>query len=141
MDEFPSKGDYERLAEFRYALRKFLRFSETAASQVGLPPHQHQALLAIEGYPGRDSINISELQERLQIAHHSAVGLVNRLSERNLIVREPSTEDKRQVFVRLTPEGKDMLRKLSSTHQHELNRIGPEISRAIDKILRPGEAR
>jgi len=135
VDALPSKKDYEKLAEFRYALRRFLRFSETAATELGLPPHQHQALLAIEGFPGRDSVNITELTERLQLEHHSAVGLVNRLAERNLVIREPSTEDKRQVFVRLTEEGKQMLGKLSAAHQSELNRLGPEISRALKAIV------
>jgi DNA-binding MarR family transcriptional regulator len=50
------KAQYETLAAFRYALRKFLHFSETAAQAAGLTPQQHQALLAIKGFPGRDRI-------------------------------------------------------------------------------------
>src|SRR6266566_9056175 len=87
-----SKAQYEMLAAFRYQLRQFLHFSEQAAQKAGLTPRQHQALLAIKGFPGRDSVTIGELAEQLQIAHHSAVGLVDRLEAQNLIVRELSTE-------------------------------------------------
>ncbi len=67
------KADYETLAAFRYALRHFLHFSEEAAGKVGLTPQQHQALLAIKGYPGRDCVTIGELAERLRIAPSSSV--------------------------------------------------------------------
>ena len=74
-----SKADYEALAEFRYALRKFLGFSEAAASEHGVTPQQYQALLAIEGFPGRNWVTVGELAEQMRIAHHSAVGLVDRM--------------------------------------------------------------
>ena len=35
-------SDYQAIAEFRYQIRRFLRFSEEAAVQVGLEPQQHQ---------------------------------------------------------------------------------------------------
>src|SRR5579859_1886698 len=77
-----SKADYEALAEFRWSLRHFLGFSEAAARAAGITPQQHQALLAIKGFPGRDKVSVGELAERLQIEHHSAVGLADRLVRR-----------------------------------------------------------
>src|SRR5512136_2658147 len=97
-----SKEDYETLAEFRYAVRCFLRFSEDAAQSAGLTLQQHQALLFIIGYPGREQVTIGELAERLQIRHHSTVGLVDRLEEQGLVERTQNHEDKRQVFISLT---------------------------------------
>jgi DNA-binding MarR family transcriptional regulator len=129
-----TKQDYEKLAEFRHALRKFFRFSEHAATELGLPPQQHQALLAIQGFPGRAWVNITELKERLQLEHHSTVGLVNRLARRKLVMREHALYDKRQVNVRLTEQGKETLRKLSAAHRSELKRIGPELSRMLEDI-------
>src|SRR5512140_2147750 len=99
------KTEYEILAEFRYTLRRFMRFSESAAGKVGLTPQQHQALLAIKGFPGREKITIGELAERLQIKHNSAVGLVNRLEAENLIDRSQAADDRRQVFISLTEHG------------------------------------
>jgi len=124
--------DYETLAEFRYSLRQFLRFSEDAAHQVGLTPRQHQALLAIQGFPDNRRITIGELAERLQIRHHSAVELVNRLALDGLVVRKSSAEDHRRVYVTLTKHGKNILEKLSAVHKQELRRIGPQLNQMIE---------
>src|SRR5512140_993499 len=110
------KTEYEILAEFRYTLRRFMRFSESAAGKVGLTPQQHQALLAIKGFPGRERITIGELAERLQIRHHSAVGLVDRLAAEKLIKRSPGTEDRRQVYISLTAHGDAVIETLSALH-------------------------
>ncbi len=128
-----SKAEYETLAAFRYAVRQFLRFSEEAATNIGLPPQQYQALLAIQGFPGRDYVTIGELAERLQIQHHSAVGLVDRLVDQDLATREPG-HDRRTVFVRLTRHGMDLLQQLATTHRDELRRIGPHLSTLLMRL-------
>lgn len=129
-----TKEHYETLAEFRYSLRKFLRFSENAAHAAGLTPQQHQAMLAIKGFPGRDHVNVGELAERLQILHHSAVGLVNRLVAENYIRRENDTEDRRQVNLFVTARGEAILEKLSAIHREQLRRIGPQINRLLESL-------
>lgn len=129
-----SKHDYETLATIRYTLRQFLRFSEEAAQSVGLTPQQHQALLAIMGFPRRDRLTIGELAERLQIRHHSAVGLVNRLHAIGLIDREQDEHDRRQVYVSLTPHGQEVLQELTAAHKHELRVIARELTRLLETI-------
>src|SRR4051812_37730163 len=121
------KEDYERLAAFRYALRRFLRFSERAAQTAGITPQQHQALLAIKGFPGREYVTVSELAEWLQLRHHSTVELVNRLETQGLVARAHATEDRRQVNLGLTDHGEEMLAGLSAAHRAELRQIGPEL--------------
>jgi DNA-binding MarR family transcriptional regulator len=134
-----TKPEYEALAAFRFALRQFLRFSEEEALAVGLKPQQHQALLAIKGFPGRDDISMGELAERLQVRPHSAVGLVDRLATKKLVTRDLSPQDRRQVRLRLTPRGEHMLEKLSSAHHEQLRRIGPELSGLLERLGK-GEA-
>lgn len=129
-----SDAEYETLAAFRYALRRFLRFSEEAAQEAGLTPQQHQALLAIKGFPGRDRVTISELAERLQIRHHSAVGLVSRLVAQGLVTREQDSADRRQVYVALTESGTEMLERLTAAHREELRRIKPELSLLLERL-------
>jgi DNA-binding MarR family transcriptional regulator len=129
-----SKNDYETLAEFRYALRCFLHFSENAAGTVGLSLQQHQALLFIIGFPGREQITIGELAERLQILHHSAVGLANRLEEQGLVERIPNEKDKRQVFIGLTEKGVKVLETLASIHREELRHTGPQLCSMLEQI-------
>jgi DNA-binding MarR family transcriptional regulator len=133
------KAQYETLAEFRYALRQFIHFSEKAAQAAGITAQQHQALLAIKGFPGRDSVTVGELAERLQLRHHSAVGLVDRLMAEKLVARAPSEEDRRRVFIRLTTRGENVLAKLSSTHGQQLRKMGPGLSRMLKQLARVGE--
>jgi DNA-binding MarR family transcriptional regulator len=135
MDFSPfSKEDYESLAEFRYALRCFLRFSEDAAESAGLTLQQHQALLFIIGYPGREQVTVGELAERLQIRHHSAVGLLDRLEEQGLVERIHSSEDRRQVIISLTEKGLRLLKSLASTHREELRHLGPQLCNMLEQI-------
>ncbi len=129
-----SKSQHELLAAFRYALRQFLHFSEEAAQAAGIQPQQHQALLAIKGFPGRDYVTVGELAERLQLRHHSTVGLVDRLVAEKLVVRAPSAQDRRQVFVQLTRRGETVLEKLSSAHAQQLKRMGPELILRLQRL-------
>jgi DNA-binding MarR family transcriptional regulator len=129
-----TKSHYESLAALRHALRRFLNFSQGAARQSGLTPQQHQALLAIKGFPGRDFVSITELAERLQLRHHSTVGLVDRLTRARLLRRTPSVSDRRRVELRLTTQGEKVIEKLSATHLQELRQFGPELHRLIGSI-------
>lgn len=128
------KAEYELLASFRYALRQFLRFSEDAARAAGIEPQQHQALLTIKGFPGRERVTISELAERLQIKHHSAVGLADRLVANGLVAREAASGDRRQVYLMLTPRGEALLDQLAATHKAELRRLGPELNELLRRL-------
>lgn len=107
------------LAQFRYALRKFLRFSELAARKCGITPQQHQMMLGIGGFTGRGSATISELAEFLQERHHSVVGLVERAEQSGLVLRTQDAADRRVVNVSLTPSGEKVLLKLTHLHYEE----------------------
>src|SRR5689334_10297802 len=131
-----SKSEYAALAEFRYALRQFVGFSEAEARCVGLTPRQHQALLAIRGFPGREAVTVGELAERLHIQPNSAVGLVNRLAADGLVDRGVQAGDRRRVFVSLTAHGQSLLQRLSSAHRSELRRIGPRLRELISLLER-----
>jgi DNA-binding MarR family transcriptional regulator len=126
-----TKHDYEMLAAFRYCLRQFLRFSEDAAHRSGVTPQQHQVLLAIKGFPGRAFVTVGELAERLQLAHHSTVGLVDRLQKHKFIKRTLNAQDHRKVHVKLTAKGERVLEKLSAEHREQLRRLGPQ----FDSVL------
>lgn len=129
-----TKAQFENLAGFRHALRKFLRFSEDAAKRAGVTPQQHQALLAIKGFPGREVVSVGELASRLQLRHHTAVELLDRLVELRLVLREASTQDRRRVNVRLTPRGEKILTKLSTSHREQLRRISPMLKVLLDRL-------
>ena len=128
-------SEYRQLAAFRHALRRFLRFSEAAAEAMGLTAQHYQAMLVLCANPeGRLTIN--ELAQQLLIRHNSAVGLVDRLNKEGLAVREPSPEDKRKVYLRLTVKGDRVLARLAEVHREELRRIGPDIREQLQEIAR-----
>jgi len=127
--------DYELLASFRYALRRFLRFSEDAAYAAGLTPQQHQGLMAIRGFSPPGQITMSDLAERLQVRHQSAVGLVDRLEQRGLLERRTTPEDRRRVNLVVTTEGLALLNRLTAAHQAELQRIGPELHSLLTELI------
>lgn len=131
-----NSAQYRALAEFRFRIRRFVRFSEDAARAAGLEPHQHQLLLAVKGYAGEgEGPTIGYLAEQLQIKHNSAVELLGRMSEGKLIRREPGTSDRRQVIVRLTSTGERLLQKLTEEHLAEIQETGPELVEALEQIL------
>ncbi len=133
-----SLADYQLLAEFRYLLARFLAFSTRAAHGMGLAPRQHQALLAIKGYPQGDQVTVGDLAERLGIRHHSAVGLVDRLVESGYLVRRTDKEDRRRAVLSLTPSAEKALAALSAAHRKELQRIAPLLGPVLKELGSPG---
>jgi DNA-binding MarR family transcriptional regulator len=127
--------EYQALAEFRYQIRTFLRFSESAARAQGLNGQQHQLLLALKGLPAGVAPTVSALAGRLQLRHHSAVELLDRLAERGYIVRRPNPHDLRQALVSITPKGNAVLRKLTQVHFEELHSAGPLLLDALRRIV------
>ena len=131
-------ADYRALAEFRCQLRRFLRFSEQAARAAGLESQQHQLLLALKGMPEGMPATIGALAERLQVRHHTTVGLVDRMEARRLVRRSHAGTDRRQVFVRLTSRGERMLPRLSLAHRAELRSMAPSLLRSLDELVGEG---
>ncbi len=118
-----TKKHYEALSEFRYQLRRFLHFSETAAKNEGITPLQYLLILHVRGFPGRDWATVGELAERLQMHHHGAVALLKRCEEIGLVERRKSETDRRQVEVHLKPKGEQHLQKLAALHEAELQSL------------------
>ena len=119
-----TEAEISELAQFRYALRKFLRFSESAARECGVTPQQHQLMLGVAGFTGRGFATVSELAEFLQEKNHSVVGLVYRAVQSGLVKRKRDTVDRRVVVVQLTARGERILRQLSDLHRQEIESIG-----------------
>jgi DNA-binding MarR family transcriptional regulator len=128
-------ADHQALAEFRYQIRRFLTFSEREARATGIEPRQHQLLLAIKGLPSGQRPTIRILAERLQVRHHSAVELANRLVERRLVTRRRGDVDGREVLLQITAQGERLLARLSLAHRNELRSMGPDLVRALEAIV------
>jgi DNA-binding MarR family transcriptional regulator len=135
MERKLTNRDYQSLAEFRHLIRRFLRFSEQAARAAGLEPKQHQLLLALKGLATDARPRIAEVAEKLQIQHHSAVELVNRLESGGFVLRQRGAEDRREVLLHLTAHGEKVLQQLSLEHREELRSQGPALLESLQHLL------
>src|SRR5947209_6032942 len=128
-----SPDDYDALATFRYLLRKFLRYSKDFLKENGsLNPEQYEALLAIKAFGSE--LTISQLSERLQIKHHSAVNIVDRLAERKLITRERAQTDRRLRNLQLTVKGEKLIEELAKAHRKEIAARSSEMIKALERL-------
>ena len=106
----PSPQDVARVADFRAALRRFLRTTERNARSAGLTPQRYLLLLMIKGAAdGSERSTVTELAERLQLAQSTVTELVSRAEENGLIERERSASDGRIAYLRLSREGERRL--------------------------------
>ncbi len=129
-------SDYQALAEFRYQIRKYLHFSEQVVKKAGLERGQYQLMLAIKGMPAGVRPRIRELADRMEIRHHSAVELVNRLEGGGFVHRTRAQDDRREVLLALTSKGEKVLSELVMHHHDELRSAGPELVTALRSVMR-----
>lgn len=118
-----SKQEFEALSDFRYQLRRFLRFSEDAARDEGLTVQQYLLMLHVRGCPGKAWASIGELAERLQAKPHGVVALVNRCEAAGLVRRQVNADDRRIVEVHLLAKGERCLNRLAALHRNELQSL------------------
>jgi len=119
----PTRRDFERLLEFRVALRRFQRWSEDQAQAEGITHVQHQLLVAVKGHPGDLPPTIGELAGYLLLRPHSTVELVDRAVAAGLVERTRDPYDGRVVRVRLTQAGDRILQELTQAHLARLNEL------------------
>ena len=129
--EHLTPDDYEALANLRYALRRFTDFSSYEVQKLGLTPQQHQALLAIKGLPGEQSMSIGMLADRLLVAPQTATELVDRIEEDGLVERQAVSSDGRKQAIKLTKKAEKILEGLSGAHLHEIREMAPELMLAL----------
>src|SRR5260370_19314392 len=112
-----SKGmgwdEFRGVGEFRYQIRQFLNGGEKAARAAGLEPQQYLFLLALRGLPAGREATIRELAERMQLRHHSAVEMVDRLERQQLLRRERARTDRRQVMLHMAPRAEEIFSRLA----------------------------
>jgi DNA-binding MarR family transcriptional regulator len=132
------KKDFETLSDFRYQLRRFLRFSERVTRANGITPLQYLLLLHIKGFPQREWATVGELAERLQAHHHGVVALVSRCETLGWVVRQSSQVDRREVEVHLTARGDELVQKLAGLHRDELIHMEGSFEVPRMPVTRPG---
>ena len=130
------REQYAAIATFRFELRRFLAFSEAAASAEGLPSQQHQALLAIAGHQRPEPPTVGTIADQLLIAPHTAAELVSRMERSGLLAKTPALQDRRRVELTLTPKSESLLDRLTAAHVEELTTLEPALARALRRLGR-----
>ena len=128
--------EYQSMAAFQYCVRRYLQFSKKTVRNADLEPRQYQLLLSIKGLSPNLRPTIAELAHQLQIQHHSAIELINRLEKQSLVSRERGTNDRREVLIRLTCAGDHKIAKLVALHITELSSVAaPDFIKSLQELL------
>lgn len=120
---------YAQAAEFRAALRRFLRTSENAARAAGITPRQHLLLLQIAGCEN-GTTTVSGLVDKLALTQSAVTELVQRAEQAGLVQRAASADDGRVAHLSLTREGEA---RLAQVHD-ALGRERTELRRVVDAL-------
>ena len=124
----------EELADFRYQLRTFLSFSESASESCGIAAQQYQLMQVIGAVPPERQASISYIADRMILRHNSTVELVDRAERAGLVERRHDEHDLRRSLVQLTPQGWAILQKLVALHLEELHLHAESMMRALRKV-------
>ena len=128
-----TQRDFERLLEFRVALRRFQRWSEDQAQAAGLTHVQHQLLVAIKGHAGDKPPTVGDLAGYLLLRPHSTVELVDRAEAAGLVERAPDNDDGRVVRVSLTREGERVVQQLTQAHLDRLHELAVVLDELVNR--------
>lgn len=120
-----SPREYERLAQLRSGLRRYLAWAEERAREHNLTPAQYQLALAVRTHADPKGPTLSDLAATLLLRHHSVVGLVDRAQDAGLVQRERDDQLGSRVHVTLTPRGSELLASLSELHLRQLAELAP----------------
>ncbi|HEY6414574.1 MAG TPA: MarR family transcriptional regulator [Edaphobacter sp.] len=123
------------LAEFRYRLRRFLSFSETASEALGISAQQYQVLQVVAAVPAGQGASISYIAERMVVRHNSAVELIDRTEKAGLVRRVSDENDHRRSLVEITGRGAELLSQLVAQHLVEVEAEGPELVRTLQRLI------
>ena len=126
-----TRQDFQRLLDFRIALREFQRWSEDQAEAAGVTHVQHQLLVAIKGHPGNQPPTVGDLAGYLLLRPHSTVELIDRAEAAGLVERVPDDNDGRVVRVRLTKDGDRIVHRLARAHLDRLH----ELATVLDDLV------
>ncbi len=131
-----STTDAVAVAEFRAALRGFLRRTEKIARQSGLTPQRYLLLLMVKGaVDGSEQSTVTDLAERLQLAQSTVTELVSRAEDAGLLDRKPSPTDARVAYLRLTAEGERRLQLAFTALSMERSNLAAAFAHLSDRAI------
>ncbi|MBV9114395.1 MAG: winged helix-turn-helix transcriptional regulator [Hyphomicrobiales bacterium] len=108
----PSETVVRAWARLVKAQHKVLGAVETDIKRAGFPPLAWYDVLLALGRAQGEGLRHLEIQAELLLAQHNVSRLVDRLQKAGLVERRPVAEDGRGQLVKITPSGRDLLRRM-----------------------------
>ncbi|MGV3638500.1 MAG: MarR family winged helix-turn-helix transcriptional regulator [Flavobacteriales bacterium] len=103
----------------------------------GISPQQYNILRILRG--AKDRVNMHCVKERMIDRAPNATRLTDKLIAKGLVERERCEEDRRVVYVRISPKGLQMLEEIDqrtkALDQHRLSRLTAEEAATLNKLL------
>jgi DNA-binding MarR family transcriptional regulator len=128
----------QQLARLRTALRDFLWRTESVAKESGLTPTQYLLLLLIKGAPdGAERRRFVDLATDLRSSRNTVSELVHRAERAGLIRREPSEDDQRVVYLRVTREGEQRLARAVDASERDRVALAQAFSALLSAYAEP----
>jgi DNA-binding MarR family transcriptional regulator len=128
--------EYRELAEFRYQIRCFQSVSEERARELGIDLDSWLLLLVVQGLPEGVQPTVGGLSDRMCVPKEEVNRLIDLAVARNDITRSSSDAGGTTDWVKLTRNGRELLRRMSLANRDELERTGPELVRALNAVLK-----
>jgi DNA-binding MarR family transcriptional regulator len=127
------QGDAGRIAEQLAAIRKLLRRPITHSSPIPLTHPQLQALEVIVDHLRAEGTgpSLSQLSERMGLAHSTVSAIVTRLEGHGLLLRTPAADDRRYTRIELTKPVHDWIER--DLPQARLEPLTTALREATDK--------
>jgi DNA-binding MarR family transcriptional regulator len=128
--------EYRELAEFRYQIRCFQSVSEEHARDLGIDLDSWLLLLVVQGLPEGVQPTITGLADRMCLPKEAVNRLIDQSVTRGDLTRASSDIGGSADWVKLTRNGRELLRRMSMANRDELERTGPELVRSLNAVLK-----
>jgi DNA-binding MarR family transcriptional regulator len=103
----------------------------------GISPEQYNVLRILKGQNG-NPITVSSIQDRMLNKMSNASRLVEKLKQKEMVLREECPQDRRQVDVRITAKGMDVLQQIENEivhHNTELIQLSQDEVDLLNELL------
>lgn len=106
--------------KFKLIAEKIHKHQDEALRKDDLTFSQMGVLLFLLFHP-QENATTGDISAELQIKHPSAVGLIHRLEEKQMVERIPNPEDSRSSYIKLTQKARDFLAR-NKEYNDEMDR-------------------
>ena len=104
------KSDVDQVLEaILYLYTESRRITKELAKRADLTGPQLTVVKLLEAF---GDLSLSELSDKIRAQNSTVTGIIDRMERESLVTRERSKEDRRVVYIKLTPKGRELAREI-----------------------------